>query len=182
MNNTQISLSAKNYAYALVKLGQDGLISYDDIYKNLEIVNEIISSSTDLTNVLDNPSISDETKYSIIDEVFSNQIDKLIVDFLKILIEKKRFREFNGIVEAYRAELDKINNIKRIEVISAVDLNEETKKKIIEKLQNKLQKNIIAEWQINEEIIGGLVIKIDDDIIDSSLKNKLENLSKNLSI
>lgn len=182
MNNTQISLSAKNYADALVKLGQDGLISYDDIYKNLEIVKEIISSSTELTNVLDNPSISDETKYSIIDEVFNNQIDKYIVDFLKILIEKNRFREFNGIVEAYRAELDKINNIKRIKVISAIDLNEETKRKIIEKLQNKLHKNIIAEWQMNEEIIGGLVIKIDDDIIDSSLKNKLESLSKNLSI
>lgn len=182
MNSTQISLSARNYADALVKLGQDGQISYDDILKNLEIVKEIASGSQDLVNVLENPSISDETKYSIINEVFKNHVDKKIIDFIKILIEKKRFNEFNGIVEAYSVELDKINNIKRVEVISAIDLNDETKKRIIDKLQNKLQKNVIAEWQKNENIIGGLVIKIDDDVIDSSLKNKLENLSKNLSI
>ena len=182
MNNTQISLSAKNYADALVKLGQDGKISYDDIYKNLEVVKEITASSQELVNVLENPTIADDTKYSIIDEVFKNQIDVKIIDFLKILIEKKRFNEFNGIVEAYRVELDKINNIKRVEVTSAVELNEETRQRIINKLQNKLKKNVIAEWIINDEIIGGLVIKIDDDVVDSSLKNKLESLSKNLSL
>ena len=182
MSTIQISLSAKNYADALVKLGQDGQISYDDIYKNLEIAKEIISSSSDLVNVLLNPTIDDDTKYSIIDEVFKNQIDIKIVDFLKILIEKKRFNEFEGIVEAYRIELDKINNIKRIEVVSAINLSDSTKDKIVEKLQNKLHKTVIPSWKTNAEIIGGLVIKIDDDVIDSSLKNKLENLSKNLSL
>lgn len=182
MAATQISLSAKNYADALVKLGKDGVLSFDDIYKNLEIVNEITSLSPDLVNVLENPTISVDTKNSIVEEVFSNQIDSHIKDFLKILIEKNRFNELKGIIEAYSVELDNINNIKRVEVTSAIDLKEETKQRIIEKLQTKLQKTVIAQWLKNEEIIGGLVIKIDDDVIDSSLKNKLENLSKNLSI
>ena len=182
MNTIQISLSAKNYADALVKLAQDAQISYDDIYKNLEIAKEIVTSSPDLVSVLLNPTIDDNTKYAIIDEVFNNQIHVKMIDFIKILIEKKRFNEFDGIVEAYRIELDKINNIKRVEVTSAIILNEDTKQRIINKLQNKLNKNIIASWQTNENIIGGLVIKIDDDVIDSSLKNKLESLSKNLSL
>lgn len=180
MKNIQISLTAKNYADALVKLGQDNVISYDDILNNLEIISEICSKSKDLTDVLENPAISDETKFSIIDEVFTKSVNEKIRDFLKILIEKKRFKELEGIVAAYQEELDKINNLQRVEVISAIELDDNSKQKIIDKLQNRLQKNVIAQWQTDEEIIGGLVVKINDDVIDSSLKNKLENLSKNI--
>ncbi|CCY63575.1 aTP synthase subunit delta [Clostridium sp. CAG:967] len=180
MKNIQISLTAKNYADALVKLGQDNVISYDDILNNLEIISEICTQSKDLTGVLENPAISDETKFSIIDEVFTKYVNVKIRDFLKILIEKKRFKELEGIVAAYQEELDKINNLQRVEVISAVELDDNSKQRIIEKLQKRLQKNVIAQWQTDEEIIGGLVVKINDDVIDSSLKNKLENLSKNI--
>lgn len=133
-----------------------------------------------MTGVLENPAISDETKFSIIDEVFTKYVNEKIRDFLKILIEKKRFKELEGIVAAYQEELDKINNLQRVEVISAVELDDNSKQRIIEKLQKRLQKNVIAQWQTDEEIIGGLVVKINDDVIDSSLKNKLENLSKNI--
>ena len=83
-------------------------------------------------------------------------------------------------VAAYKEDLDKINNIQRVEVVSAIELDDNSKQKIIDKLQHRLQKNVIAQWQTDEEIIGGLVVKINDDVIDSSLKNKLENLSKNI--
>lgn len=180
MNSIQISLTAKNYADALVQVGRDNVLSYDDVLKNIESVKEICESSKDLTEVLINPAVSDDTKYSIIDEVFKKDINEKIIDFLKVLIEKKRFTEFSGIVEAYKNELDKINNIQRVSVTSAVTLNDDMKQRIIEKLQKRLQKNVTAEWLIDTEIIGGLVVKINDDVIDSSLKNKLENLSKNL--
>ncbi len=180
MNSIQISITAKNYANALVQIGQDGILSYDDILKNLELVKEICINSPDLESVLGNPTLSDDIKYSIIDEALQKDINPKIIDFIKVLIEKKRFKEFYGIVEAYRKDLDEINNLQRVLVTSAVELNDDMKQRITEKLQKRLSKNITAEWLIDKEIIGGLVIKINDDVIDSSLKNKLENLSKNL--
>ena len=96
------------------------------------------------------------------------------------MIDKKRFYELNEIIEAYSNKVDEIHNIKRVEVVSAVEVSDNRKQRLIEKLQSKLNKTIIANWTINPNIIGGPVIKIDDDIIDSSLKNKLENLSKNI--
>lgn len=180
MNTTQISITARNYADALVQIGQDGVLSYDEILKNIESVRDICSGSPDLEMVLQNPTISDDIKYSIIDEVFKKDINEKIIDFIKVLIEKKRFGEFKGIVEAYRNELDKINNLQRVSVTSAVELNEDMKNRITQKLEKRLSKSIVAEWLIDTEIIGGLVVKINDDVIDSSLKNKLENLSKNL--
>lgn len=180
MKNIQISLIAEKYADALLKIAQDGIIGYDEILNNLEIINQILKNSPDLTEVLANPTIDNNTKNSVIDTVFSKDIHEKIRNFLKILTEKKRFNEYKTIVEAYKRELDKIKNIKRVEVISAIELNKNYKTLIKEKLETRFEKSIVADWNINEEIISGLVIKTEDEIIDSSLKNKLQNLSKNI--
>lgn len=181
-NNTdkQISISAKNYADSLIQIGKDGIMSFDAILNDLNTVKEITGTSDELVKVMENPAISINSKNEILDSVFSNHISDKIINFLKILIDKKRFNELNQIIQAYSNEVDNINNIKRVEVISAIEITEDRRQRLIEKLQNKLQKNVIVNWVLDSEIIGGLVIKIDDDVIDNSLKNKLENLSKNI--
>ncbi|MFI3300523.1 MAG: ATP synthase F1 subunit delta [Candidatus Gastranaerophilales bacterium] len=182
MVQIKISMVAKNYASSLVEVANSVGISYEKIYENLLIVKEIIDSSLDLQKVLKNPSINLQVKYEIIEEVFKNEINQSIVNFFKILIEKNRFDEFDKIVSAYRMELDKINGIQRVDVTSAIELSEEKKRLVVEKLQNKLSKNIIANWNIDESIIAGLVVEIDDNIIDTSLRNKIEKMKSNLSL
>ena len=178
--SNKISTSAQNYADSLIKVGQDGVMSFDNILKDLNTIREIISSSQELDNVMENPAISGKTKDEILNNVFSNQINEKLINFLKVLLDKKRFNELDEIIDAYSVKVDEIHNIKRVEVISAVEVSNDRRKRLIEKLQNKLQKTVIANWQIDKDIIGGLVIKINDDVIDNSLKNKLENLSKNI--
>ncbi len=176
--STRISTSAKNYADSLIQTSKDGVMNFDEISNDLNKIKEITSKSPELVKVMGNPAISTNIKNEIIESVFSNQINDKIINFLKILIEKKRFNELNQIITAYINEVDKINNIKRVEVTSAIEITEDRKQKLIEKLQNKLKKNVIINWVLDNDIIGGLVIKIDDDVIDNSLKNKLENLRK----
>ena len=72
---TQITLSSKIYADTLIRLGQDGSVSFDDILENLENIQKICASSNELVSVLQNPTISIDTKNSIIDEVFSQNIN-----------------------------------------------------------------------------------------------------------
>ena len=170
------STSSKNYAKALADIAQDNVMSYNDIKKNLGIVSEILTSSDELKNVLENTTISNAIKTDIINEVFKNQINEKIINFLKILVDKSKFNEFSEIKNDYEKILDDVNNIKRVEVISAVPLTDEHKSRITDKLQNKLQKEVIPNWIEQPEIMGGLVIKIEDDVIDSSIKKKLENL------
>ena len=169
-----MSISTQMYAESLIQTGFEPEI----VMQNLNTVKEIIESSTELQDAIKNPSIKIDTKFEIIDEIFKTHIDEKIINFLKILVSKDRFSELNGIIDAYSNKTDEINNIKRAEVISAIELSDEQKQKIVDKLQNKLQKTVIPTWNTNEDIIGGLVIKIDDDVIDNSLKNKLERISK----
>lgn len=170
----QISKSAITYANSLIEADNN----YEQILNDLRTVQNITTQSKDFNEVMLNPTISVSTKNEIIDEIFKNQINEKVINFLKILADKKRFSELNEIISAYSEKVDEINNIKRVEVISVVELSEEQKRQTVEKLQNRLQKNVVVQWTKNADIIGGLVIKIDDDIIDSSLKNKLEKLSK----
>ena len=177
---TKISKSAKIYADALIKTAQDGKMRYEDISINLETVEKILESSTELRSVLISPAVSTEQKAAVIDDVFKNQVHPEILNLLKLLAEKKRFGEFDSIVSAYKNELDEIQGIKNVTVISAIELSEDYKNKISAKLAEKLQKTIRADWQQDSSIIGGLVIQIDDNVIDTSIKNKLESLSKNI--
>ena len=100
------------------------------------------------------------------------------MNFIKIIVEKNRFNEFGQIISAYKELLDSANNTQNVEIISAIELSDSQKQNIIEKLSAKLNKNIKPDWIIDKSIIAGLVIKMDDNVIDSSVKNKLEKLSR----
>lgn len=168
---TKVSTSAITYAKSLFEADNNAL-------SDLNTVLDVINSSKEFELTMLNPSISLQTKYEIIDEIFKKELNEKVLNFIKILVEKNRFNEFNQIIQAYSDELDNMNNIKRVEVVSAVELSDSQKQKTIEKLQMRLNKEVKVNWALDTNIIGGLVIKIDDDIIDTSLKNKLDKLSK----
>lgn len=176
----QISLSAKNYSKALVEMVRDNIISFEDLSKDLATVSEILESSQDLRLTLENPTVSEEVKSQIIEEVFKNEVHPQVVSFLKVLIDKNRFSEFSQIKADYEIKLDDVNKIQAVEITSAVELSEEYRERILQKLSEKLQKNIRPNWKVDENIIAGLIYRINDNVIDTSIKSKLDKLNKNL--
>lgn len=176
----QISLSAKNYSKALVEMVRDNVISFEDLSKDLATVSEILETSQDLRLTLENPTVSEEVKSQIVEEVFKNEVHPQVVSFLKVLIDKNRFSEFSQIKADYEIKLDDVNKIQAVEITSAVELSEEYRERILQKLSEKLQKNIRPNWKIDENIIAGLIYRINDNVIDTSIKSKLDKLNKNL--
>lgn len=178
--DTKDILIANNYSNALINIAKEGKLSYEKIEADLGIIKKTLSQSKDLKQFMTNPRISQEDKKDILSQVFSNEIDPLVLNFLKILVDKNRFELVNEIVNSYKDELDTVQNISRVKVTSAVPLNPEEEQRLKEKLENKLSKSVVLEKTIDESIIAGLVIKISDNVIDMSLKHKLEDLSKNI--
>lgn len=180
MVSTKDILVAQRYSDALVNIAKEGKLTFEKISDDLNVIKEILTQSKDLNDFLMNPLISDDDKKEIIDKVFSKEIDTLTVNFLKLLVDKKRFNIFYEVINAYNKALDDINNISRVNVTSAVTMTEDSKKKLKIKLEEKLKKNVVLDLSINPDIVAGLVIRIGDNVIDMSLKHKLEDLSRNI--
>ncbi len=172
MNNV-ITHSSQNYAQALF---ETGATFENDILSVLDT----LQASSDLKNIISNPSIDLSIKNNILDEIFKDKIDEKVLQFIKILTEKSRITELKEICHAYREKVNDANGLQQVEIISAIELDEATKNKIITKLNEKLNKKIIPTWKIDKEIISGLIFKLGDNIIDTSLKTKIENISKNI--
>lgn len=179
-NNGNI-LIAERYADALIKIAQDGKLTYGKINEDLAFIKNILEQSKDLDEFLQNPLVSIEDKKEIIDKVFTNEVDPIIINYLKVLVDKNRFFAFEDVFASYNNYLDKLNNISRIKVTSAVAMSEETKNKLKKKLEEKTKQNVVLDVDINKDIIAGLVIKIGDNVIDTSLRHKLEDLSKTIT-
>lgn len=178
--NTKNTIIAQRYADALVRIAKEGKLTFEKIGKDLTLIKETLAQSKDLREVLVNPVVSADDKKEIIDKVFKQEIDVLVINFLKLLTDKNKFDVFDDVLEAFNKSLDNINNIKRVSVTSAVTMLEDAKSRLKQKLEEKLKANVMLDLSINKDIIAGLVIKIDDNIIDMSLKHKLEDLSKSI--
>ena len=177
---SNISIIAKNYADALVEIARKSPDGFDKVREDLDTVCQVFQDSADFNTAMLNPSISDEVKFEITDSVFSGHVSSEIVSFLKVLIQKKRVGEFGQIVEAYREKLNEIGNIYPVTIISAIELSADKRATVVEKLTAKLGGNVCPTWEVDEEIVGGLIFKINDSVVDMSLKTRIDKLGKTL--
>lgn len=179
MKDNRVSLAAKNYANALIELSRPDN-SFDEIKTQLSQVLETINSAPDLKLVLENSSVSVKNKKEIIEDVFKTRIDDRILNLLKILADKKRIQELEGIFLAYCEIADSFEKRKNVEIISSVELKQDIKEKIINKLEQKLNSNVVPSWSVDESLIAGLKFRFGDVVVDTSVRAKLESLSKHI--
>lgn len=181
LKDKKSELIAKRWALALMELAfEDENVSKEDILDDLNEIGETINSSEELLNVLNNPSISTEEKQIVLCKLFQNSIMPIVYNFLFVLNLRKRISIISDIAVEFKKELEKYKNITRINVTSAIELNNERKEQIKSKIGEKLNKEIIVDWGVDEEIIAGLVLNVNELIIDNSVRHKLEDLSKEI--
>jgi len=168
----EVNQTAKIYAQSLFEL------NLDKNFVKSELKNVLETFTDELYDFFSNPTIDENVKFEILNDIFQNKVSEEILTFLKLLAEKGRILELSQIYESYIERLNNFENILDVEVVSAIDLDDDLKQKILSKLSEKLHKTIEPKWIVSEDIIAGLVIKIGDEIIDTSLKNKLYNLRK----
>ena len=181
MSNDKNILIAERYAQSLIDLGKNNDLSYVAIATDLAAIQLILNRSKDLYDALTNPLVNVDDKENIIDSVFVKDVDKLIINFLKLLVERNRFNLIYDVIAKFNLLLDDVNNVARVEVVSDVSLNENEKNIILEKLSQKISdKQISVKYSVDESIIAGLVFKLGDDVLDTSVSHRLEELQKSI--
>ena len=170
---------SNNYAKALLQIAKMQNSS-EKIYNQLKEVVEVINNSKDLQSFFENPLISVNDKKEIIYKVFGKDFDLQIINLLNLLADNKRLNLIETVLYCYEKEYENSNGIAKVTVISAVEMAEESKKRLMDILTQKLNGKIIPDYQIKDDIIGGLIIKLQDKVIDLSLKSKIKDMEKQL--
>lgn len=174
-------LVAKRWAKALMELVQeDEGISKEDVLDDLKEVAENIEASNELAEVINNPSISVDEKQEVMSKLFQNRVMPIVYNFLFALNLKKRLSIIPDIAVEFQKELEELKNMLRVEITSAIELDDNRKNDIRNRIAEKLQKDIIVKWGVDPDIIAGLIFNVNETIVDSSIRHKLESLSKNI--
>lgn len=169
--------AAKRYARALANTARENI---DEIEKDLASINEILFNNESFRTFFTHPNISLKNKKETFKEAFEGKINPISYNFFQTILDEGRISIFQTIFELFKKEVNLIKNRCEIEVISAIELDEAQKTNIQNKLNEKFQKEALINYSKDEAIIGGLIVKFDDRVIDLSLKTKFETLRKQI--
>lgn len=173
-------LVAGTYGEALFDLALENK-SLDTVEEEIKAVKVIFNENTDLIKFLNHPKITKEDKVAFIENIFQGRVSDDVTGFLVIVIKKGRYDEISEIFDYFLAKVREHKKIGVAYVTSAIELTVQEQEKIKNRLlatTNYVQFEM--NYKVDATILGGLIIRIGDRVVDSSLKSKLNTLSKNL--
>jgi F-type H+-transporting ATPase subunit delta len=130
--------------------------------------------------LLSSPQISSSQLADLFSDVLAKVLDPEQANFLRLLAENKRLSllpEIASLFVSYRAEHEKTMNV---QVVSAIELSDNYKEKIIEKLNVRLKRRVSLHCEVDPSLLGGAVIRAGDMVIDGSVRGKLNRLFESL--
>ncbi|GBD06945.1 ATP synthase subunit delta, sodium ion specific [bacterium HR21] len=170
---------ARRYATALLKLAQESQ-EHERIYEELCWLRRIVQSSSELRAFLRNPIIRSEQKRAVIRELLAPHVSPLLVQFLMLLIEKRREALLPDIIAAYEELYYQYTDRLAVLIRSAVPLEEELQARLVAALHERTGKTIVPSFAVDPTLLGGVQLQIGDTVIDGTLRHALERLRREL--
>ncbi|MCL2051399.1 MAG: ATP synthase F1 subunit delta [Lachnospiraceae bacterium] len=173
-------LIAKTYGGALFELAtEQGKAS--ELMREFTSVCDVLKLYPDFHSLMNHPKILKEAKIEMLDNVFKGRVSAEMTGFLELLIVKDRFIDLNAIYDEFTAMVKDYLGIGTAFVTTAFLMNEIQKSQVKERLLSVTEfKEMEVNYDVDEKIIGGMVIRIGDRIVDSSIATNLSNLRKQL--
>lgn len=169
------------YAQALMSVAQSGNL-VDRISEDVNQILALLQESEDLRNFLANPTVKNDAKKAVLQQILGEQIHPFTRNFLMILVDRRRILFLEGIAKQFQALLRQLNQAVLAEVISAVPLNEAQQQTIREKVMSITNaRQVDLETKIDPELIGGVIIRVGSQVIDASLRGQLRRISLRLA-
>lgn len=171
---------ATPYAEALIANAQssDSLALYKT---ELSSILKVLSGSKDLEDFLLNPLSSSLIKKEVLKQLFGQQINSFLMNFLLVLVDRRRIAFLKTIIDKYLSITYALESVTIVELYSAIDLDENQQSNLISKVKSMTRSSEIKLITKKDPgLIGGFVIKIGSKVIDASLAGKLNKISSYL--
>lgn len=154
----------------------------DSFYEEILASRQIFLDNEELLKLLNHPKIIKEEKITIMENVFKGRVSDEILGFFHIIVTKDRYNDIIAILDYFLHKVKEHKGIGTASVTSAVVLSD-TQKAAIEKrlLETTRYVSFEIDYRVDPAILGGLVIRIEDRVVDSSLKTQIDKLKAQLS-
>lgn len=174
-----ITKAARRYATALLEISKER----DEVEKVLEdirFIGNTIEDSDDLILFLRSPIIKFDDKRDVLVKLFEDHVMEITIEFLKLLSRKNRVNLLNQICMAFIKKYNEYAGIVEIDVFVADDLPEDQKDELHRILENKTGKKVDLKLNRDTSLKGGMAVRIDDTVIDGTIRHKLQELENQL--
>ena len=172
--------SANRYSLALYELAaESNLLS--QVEENSTALLNLISNNKDFANLIKDPTISSDILINVINKISESfNLENLFRNFLSFLITKRRFFYLEKILTNFSEICSKKRGELKAEIKSAKELTQDEIRKITDELSNNFKSKIKLNYLHDQSLIGGLVVQVGSTMIDTSIKNKLQQIENTM--
>lgn len=166
---------ARRYAQAFFAIAQEKNM-VDNLEAELKAVVDVINENEDMKRLIEHQLVSPEEKKAVINKVFSEEVSELTVNFLNVITEKYRAAYIPAIYEEFVSYANESRNMVDAEVKAPVALSDADLENLKDKLAAATGMSVRIHSKVDPSLIGGVMVRIGDKVIDGSLSGKLDRL------
>jgi F-type H+-transporting ATPase subunit delta len=166
---------ARRYARALMAVAEERNV-LDRTAADLEIIRTLVRGSRELRLFLARPIVSEDKKRAVLRELFGPSLGLLTMEFINLLVDKRRESELLGIIEQFGEIRDEKLGIVNVDVTSAVELSSSQEQELSRRLEQQTRKRVRVRFTLDKAVRGGLLVRIGDTVLDASLRHQLDLL------
>ena len=175
-------LVSKTYGEALFEIAMEsGEDKAQELMDEILSIEAVLQQNPEFDELMKHPGIPKQEKLQVLKEVFKGRISEELESFLEVVISKERYRDISDIFSYF---VDRVKETKKIGVAyvtTAVELTESQKSTVEAKLlETTSYKSMEMHYTVDAAIIGGMIVRINDRVVDSSVRTKLDGLKKQL--
>jgi F-type H+-transporting ATPase subunit delta len=181
MSGTLISSEiAEPYAQALMSLAQQNNLT-EQFGNACRDLTDLMEESTDFSDFVANPVVNSEAKKAVLRQVMGNEANPYFVNFLMLLVDKRRIVFLKEIVAQFTALLRKLNQTVLAEITSARELSDGQKQALVERVKGMTEaRDVELKITVDPQLIGGVIIKVGSQVIDASIRGQLRRIGMSL--
>jgi F-type H+-transporting ATPase subunit delta len=178
-NENHHSPLAIAYAQALLELANESKTT-EAVGQELDALREVIEKNPTFAQVLSDPAISTEERGRLLHRVFDGRASKLMLHFLGLVNEKGRLNILSSIAGAFDELLDQQQGKIEVDATVAERLSDQQLEAVRQKISEALKRNAVVHQYVDPQIIGGLVLRVQDQLIDGSVRAQLAAMRRKL--
>lgn len=172
-----ITKASRRYATALLDLARER-DEVEKILEDIKFIHNTLEDSKELVLFLKSPIIKFDDKLNALEEIFAPHVQEVTSSFIRLLARKNRIHLLNQIVAAFIQKYNEYAGIINVHVYSAYTLSDSQKKELHQALEEKTRKRVEMNVTEDASLIGGIAVRIDDTVIDGTVKHKLAELEQ----